>query len=143
MSNGLLTKISRYLHLHRYLHRYYIDIIDNISLRVSEAERAQRALVALVTVREAGFFAGGAGDVRLGDDRLDGDGLLGGSKVVGGVVVGSRVVGIGDEARLGVGGGQETAQEHQAQSQGGDGGSHCNKSFAILSSRLFIDRIKV
>ena len=135
MSNGLLTKISRYLHLHRYLHRY----AHNISLRVSEAERAQRALVALVTVREAGFFAGGAGDVRLGDDRLDGDGAGAGLGIVG-----PRVLGIVVEvARLGVGGGQETAQEHQAQSQGGDGGSHCNKSFAILSSRLFIDRIKV
>ena len=135
MLNGLLTKISRYLHLHRYLHRY----AHNISLRVSEAERAQRALVALVTVCEAGFFAGGAGDVRLGDDRLDGNGAGAGLGIVG-----PRVLGIVVEvARLGVGGGQETAQEHQAQSQGGDGGSHCNKSFAISSSRLFIDRIKV
>ena len=133
---SLQRYLCRYLHLHRYLHRYYID---NISLRVSEAERAQRALVALVTVREAGFFAGGAGDVRLGDDRLDGNGAGAGLGIVG-----PRVLGIVVEvARLGVGGGQETAQEHQAQSQGGDGGSHCNKSFAISSSRLFIDRIKV
>ena len=116
--------------------------IDNISLRASEAERAQCALVAFVTVREAGFFAGGAGDVRLGDDRLDGDGdvLLGGAGSGHGIV-GSGEVGV--VARLGIGGGKETAQQHQAQSQGGDGGSHCNKSFAISSSRLFIDRIKV
>ena len=114
---------------------------SNISfLRASEAERAQCALVALVTVREAGFFAEGAGDVRLGDDRLDGDGdvRLGGAGLG---IVGSGEVGV--VARLGIGGGKETAQEHQAQSQGGDGGSHCNKSFAISSSRLFIDRIKV
>ena len=114
--------------------------IDNISLRASEAERAQCALVAFVTVREAGFFAEGAGDVRLGDDRLDGDAegdvRLGGAGLG---IVGSRVVGV---ARLGIGGGKETAQEHQAQSDG-NGGSHCNKSFAISSSRLFIDRIKV
>ena len=119
--------------------------IDNISLRASEAERAQCALVAFVTVREAGFFAEGAGDVRLGDDRLDGDGdvLLGGAGSGHGIVGSGEVGVVAEVARLGIGGGKETAQEHQAQSQGGDGGSHCNKSFAISSSMLFIDRVKV